>query len=129
MYMKQKCRSLSGLRKLVQEQSAYSKPKSYRYCLGAIILMQLPKLIKRLWVYILSLLCIDADEPPSIERDSFLPSAIQRYHQLLMPTLELIVALLSILGTKHTTVVNQVSKPVLGLQLILTRFLGSRIPD
>ena len=65
----------------------------------------------------LSLFCINAKES-SVERDSFLPSAIQRYHQLLMPALELIVALLSILGTKHTTVVNQVSGPVFGLQLI-----------
>ncbi|KAK2465538.1 hypothetical protein APHAL10511_002430 [Amanita phalloides] len=42
-----------------------------------------------------------------MDRDSFLPSAIQRYHQLLMPALELVVALLSMLGAKHTTTVNQ----------------------
>ncbi|KAF8622638.1 hypothetical protein AX15_006886 [Amanita polypyramis BW_CC] len=42
-----------------------------------------------------------------MDRDSFLPSAIQRYHQLLMPALELVVTLLAVLGTKHMTVMNQ----------------------
>ena len=80
--------------------------------------MQLLKLIKRLWVCDLFWFGINAEEPLSIDRDSFLPSAIQRYHQLLMPALELIVALLSMLGAKHTTVVNQVSERVFGLRLI-----------
>ncbi|KAG6891452.1 hypothetical protein C0992_006711 [Termitomyces sp. T32_za158] len=42
-----------------------------------------------------------------MDRDSFLPSAIQRYHQLLMPALQLIDALLATLGNRHGTIVNQ----------------------
>jgi nuclear pore complex protein Nup205 len=43
-----------------------------------------------------------------VDQDSFLPSAIQRYHQLFMPALQLVVAMLASLGTKHTTANNQV---------------------
>ncbi|KAF8637106.1 hypothetical protein AX17_003010 [Amanita inopinata Kibby_2008] len=42
-----------------------------------------------------------------MDRDSFLPSAIQRYHQLLMPALQLVDGMLAMLGTKHSTVMNQ----------------------
>ncbi|KAH0834004.1 hypothetical protein J3R83DRAFT_11240 [Lanmaoa asiatica] len=42
-----------------------------------------------------------------MDQDSFLPSAIQRYHQLFMPALQLVVAMLASLGTKHTTANNQ----------------------
>ncbi|KAI6135337.1 nucleoporin Nup186/Nup192/Nup205 [Pisolithus thermaeus] len=42
-----------------------------------------------------------------MDRDSFLPSAIQRYHQLFMPALQLVVAMLSSLGVKHTTASHQ----------------------
>ncbi|KAF7297146.1 hypothetical protein MIND_00947600 [Mycena indigotica] len=42
-----------------------------------------------------------------MDRDSFLPSAIQRYHQLLMPALQLVDCMLATLGTKHATASNQ----------------------
>ncbi|KAF7320904.1 Nucleoporin [Mycena chlorophos] len=42
-----------------------------------------------------------------MDRDSFLPSAIQRYHQLLMPALQLVDGMLATLGTKHATACNQ----------------------
>ncbi|KAI6142345.1 nucleoporin Nup186/Nup192/Nup205 [Pisolithus tinctorius] len=42
-----------------------------------------------------------------MDRDSFLPSAIQRYHQLFMPALQLVVAMLASLGIKHTTASHQ----------------------
>ncbi|KAF8064189.1 nucleoporin Nup186/Nup192/Nup205 [Lyophyllum atratum] len=42
-----------------------------------------------------------------MDRDSFLPSAIQRYHQLFMPTLQLVDGMLATLGNKHSTIVNQ----------------------
>ncbi|KAF8130340.1 nucleoporin Nup186/Nup192/Nup205 [Boletus edulis] len=42
-----------------------------------------------------------------MDQDSFLPRAIQRYHQLFMPALQLVVAMLASLGTKHTTANNQ----------------------
>ncbi|KAG5650971.1 hypothetical protein H0H81_010360 [Sphagnurus paluster] len=42
-----------------------------------------------------------------MDRDSFLPSAIQRYHQLFMPTLQVVDGMLATLGSKHGTVVNQ----------------------
>ncbi|KAJ7058139.1 nucleoporin Nup186/Nup192/Nup205 [Mycena amicta] len=42
-----------------------------------------------------------------IDRDSFLPSAIQRYHQLLMPALQLVDGMLATLGNKHATASNQ----------------------
>lgn len=42
-----------------------------------------------------------------MDQDSFLPSAIQRYHQLFVPSLQLIDGMLATLGTKHTTLTNQ----------------------
>lgn len=42
------------------------------------------------------------------ENDSFLPSATQRYHQLLLPALQVLVALVATLGSKHITAINQV---------------------
>ncbi|KDQ54533.1 hypothetical protein JAAARDRAFT_38210 [Jaapia argillacea MUCL 33604] len=42
-----------------------------------------------------------------IDQDSFLPSAIERYHQLFMPTLQLVDAMLASLGHKHATAGNQ----------------------
>ncbi|KAF9529076.1 nucleoporin Nup186/Nup192/Nup205 [Crepidotus variabilis] len=42
-----------------------------------------------------------------IDRDSFLPSAVQRYHQLFMPTLQVIDGILSTLGSRHTTATHQ----------------------
>ncbi|KAF8890672.1 nucleoporin Nup186/Nup192/Nup205 [Infundibulicybe gibba] len=42
-----------------------------------------------------------------MEHDSFLPSAIQRYHQLFMPALQVIDGMLATLGSKHTTFTNQ----------------------
>ncbi|KAK7682411.1 hypothetical protein QCA50_014616 [Cerrena zonata] len=41
------------------------------------------------------------------ERDSFLPGAIQRYHQLLIPALQLVAAILFTSGPKHTTANQQ----------------------
>ena len=43
------------------------------------------------------------------DRDSFLPSAVQRYHQLFMPALQLVSGMLITLGPKHTTAANHVS--------------------
>ncbi|RDB19677.1 hypothetical protein Hypma_013316 [Hypsizygus marmoreus] len=42
-----------------------------------------------------------------IDQDSFLPSAIQRYHQLFMPALQFVDGMLATLGTKHSTIMNQ----------------------
>ncbi|KAF7300289.1 hypothetical protein MKEN_01353000 [Mycena kentingensis (nom. inval.)] len=47
-----------------------------------------------------------------VDRDSFLPSAIQRYHQLLMPALQLVQGMLATLGSKHATAAAQ------GLELL-----------
>lgn len=44
------------------------------------------------------------------DQDSFLPSAIQRYHQLFMPVLQLVDGMLATLGAKHSTITNQVKK-------------------
>ncbi|KAL1938972.1 hypothetical protein VTO73DRAFT_11125 [Trametes versicolor] len=41
-----------------------------------------------------------------LDRDSFLPSAVQRYHQLFMPALQLVSGMLITLGPKHTTAAN-----------------------
>ncbi|ESK89924.1 nucleoporin [Moniliophthora roreri MCA 2997] len=43
-----------------------------------------------------------------VDRDTFLPSAVQRYHQLFMPSLQLVNALLATLSAKHATASNQV---------------------
>ncbi|KIK56168.1 hypothetical protein GYMLUDRAFT_87421 [Collybiopsis luxurians FD-317 M1] len=42
-----------------------------------------------------------------VDHDNFLPSAIQRYHSLFMPSLQLVNALLATLGGKHATASNQ----------------------
>lgn len=42
-----------------------------------------------------------------MDQDSFLPSAIQRYHQLFMPALQLVAAMLTTLGTQHATASSQ----------------------
>ncbi|KAK7055118.1 nucleoporin Nup186/Nup192/Nup205 [Favolaschia claudopus] len=42
-----------------------------------------------------------------MDQDSFLPSAIHRYHQLFMPALQLVDGMLATLGTKHATASNQ----------------------
>ncbi|KAH7909315.1 nucleoporin Nup186/Nup192/Nup205 [Hygrophoropsis aurantiaca] len=42
-----------------------------------------------------------------MDQDSFLPSAIQRYHQLFMPALQLAVAMLATLGSNHATASHQ----------------------
>lgn len=44
-----------------------------------------------------------------LDQDSFLPSAVQRYHQLFMPALQVIDAITMILGSKHTTASKQTS--------------------
>ncbi|EJF60131.1 hypothetical protein DICSQDRAFT_171358 [Dichomitus squalens LYAD-421 SS1] len=41
-----------------------------------------------------------------LDRDNFLPSAIQRYHQLFLPALQLVSGMLIALGPKHTTAAN-----------------------
>ncbi|OJA08231.1 hypothetical protein AZE42_08910 [Rhizopogon vesiculosus] len=38
-----------------------------------------------------------------MDQDSFLPSAIQRYHQIFMPALQLVAAMLTTLGIQHAT--------------------------
>ena len=43
-----------------------------------------------------------------LDHDHFLPSAIRRYHQLLMPALQLIDTILATLGSGHSFAVNQV---------------------
>ena len=42
------------------------------------------------------------------DQSSLLPSAIQRYHQLFMPTLQLINGVLMTLGSSHQTATSQV---------------------
>ncbi|KAF8154003.1 nucleoporin Nup186/Nup192/Nup205 [Crassisporium funariophilum] len=42
-----------------------------------------------------------------IDLDSFLPSAVQRYHQLFMPALQIVDGMLATLGSKHTTATHQ----------------------
>ncbi|KAF5361405.1 hypothetical protein D9758_006258 [Tetrapyrgos nigripes] len=42
-----------------------------------------------------------------VDQDNFLPSAVQRYHQLFMPSLQVVNAMLATLGSKHATVSHQ----------------------
>ncbi|TFY78074.1 hypothetical protein EWM64_g5939 [Hericium alpestre] len=42
-----------------------------------------------------------------MDHDSFLPSAIQRYHQLFAPALQLVVSILATLGPSHTSAARQ----------------------
>lgn len=44
------------------------------------------------------------------DNDSFLPSAIARYHQLFMPALQVVDGILAILGSKHATATKHVSQ-------------------
>src|SRR5882757_6345951 len=43
-----------------------------------------------------------------LDHDHFLPSAIQRYHQLFVPALQLVNTILATLGSGHSFAVNQV---------------------
>jgi nuclear pore complex protein Nup205 len=43
-----------------------------------------------------------------LDHDHFLPSAIQRYHQLLLPALQLVNTILATLGPGHSIAVNHV---------------------
>ena len=43
-----------------------------------------------------------------LDRNTFLPPAVQRYHQLFMPALQLVAGMLATLGQRHTTAANQV---------------------
>jgi nuclear pore complex protein Nup205 len=43
-----------------------------------------------------------------LDHDHFLPSAIQRYHQLLLPALQLVNTILATLGSGHSIAVNHV---------------------
>ncbi|KAG7087591.1 hypothetical protein E1B28_013544 [Marasmius oreades] len=43
-----------------------------------------------------------------VDHDTFLPSAIQRYHQLFMPSLQLVNAMLATLSAKHATASSQI---------------------
>ena len=49
------------------------------------------------------------DRPFRADQSGLLPSAIQRYHQLFMPTLQLINGVLMTLGSSHQTATSQVS--------------------
>ncbi|KAG0707241.1 nucleoporin Nup186/Nup192/Nup205 [Suillus ampliporus] len=42
-----------------------------------------------------------------MDQDSFLPSAIQRYHQIFMPALQLVAGMLTTLGVQHATASSQ----------------------
>ncbi|PPQ63451.1 hypothetical protein CVT24_004983 [Panaeolus cyanescens] len=42
-----------------------------------------------------------------IDHDTFLPSAIQRYHQLFLPALQVVDGVLATLGSRHSTATNQ----------------------
>ncbi|KAJ3825387.1 nucleoporin Nup186/Nup192/Nup205 [Lentinula raphanica] len=51
--------------------------------------------------------CRPESDSSFVDHDSFLPSAIQRYHNLFMPSLQIVVAMLATLGGKHATASNQ----------------------
>lgn len=67
------------------------------------------------------------------DNDSFLPSAIARYHQLLTPAIQVIDGILAILGNKHSTATSQVRRlsclapPNLRLTLRTNRHWNSSI--
>lgn len=52
-----------------------------------------------------------------LDFDSFLPSAIERYHQLLIPALQLAVSVLSAAG--HTPVVSKQVWPLLAQTIVV----------
>ncbi len=56
----------------------------------------------------------------SLDQDTFLPSAVQRYHQLFMPAVELVNAIVATLGSKHASATNQVPDSVLSMGTVLT---------
>ena len=55
------------------------------------------------------------------DHNAFLPSAIQRYHQLFMPALQVVDAILTTLGGKHASAANQVGRADLKALIILTK--------
>ncbi len=63
----------------------------------------------------------------NLDRDSFLPSAISRYHQLFVPAMQLVGVLLAAVGPKHATVQKQVSHPRPESWTSLTKLAGPRL--
>jgi nuclear pore complex protein Nup205 len=53
-----------------------------------------------------------------LDHDHFLPSAIQRYHQLLLPALQLVNTILATLGPGHSIAVNHVRNNILSYRLM-----------
>lgn len=111
--MKQRWRCLPGWRRRDRAQSGYWRRRFYPSCHNASFWMRGRKRTSRLWVCVgvVAITCHLTDAVA--DQDSFLPSAIQRYHQLFMPALQLVVAMLASLGTRHTTANNQVCECVL----------------
>jgi nuclear pore complex protein Nup205 len=60
---------------------------------------------------------------PWLDHDHFLPSAIQRYHQLFLPALQLIDAILATLGPGHSFAVNQVEDGLLAGRIDVLRLI------
>jgi len=56
---------------------------------------------------------------PWLDHDHFLPSAIQRYHQVFMPALQLVNTILAALGSGHSFAVNQVPYHISSLHRLI----------
>jgi nuclear pore complex protein Nup205 len=62
-----------------------------------------------------------------LDHDHFLPSAIQRYHQLLVPALQLVNTILATLGSGHSFAVNHVRYNISSLSINTLTSLGPGI--
>lgn len=62
----------------------------------------------RSWVRLFSVYWLISLLTPIPDMDSFLPSAILRYHQLLVPALQLALSMMTTLGQQHASATTQV---------------------
>jgi len=108
MCTRQRCHFSSVCPKLGQVQNGCWNPSSFPFWHNATISMRDQRLISLSWVSLFSTISNQSFHIFIPDQDSFLPSAIQRYHQLFVPSLQLIDGMLATLGTKHTTLVHQV---------------------
>jgi hypothetical protein len=113
MSMRPRCRFSSGWLKVALVLNVFSKLNYCLSLLNAIIWIpdqkQInPSLVSENFQLEIPQLVPDIILHPKLDQDTFLPSAVQRYHQLFMPALQVVDAMLATLGNKHTTATHQV---------------------
>jgi nuclear pore complex protein Nup205 len=108
MCMSQRCHCSSGWLKAEQGPSAFLRHSWSTSSLNVITLILVQKRTSPLLVSFPQLTSFKKWSEVFADQDSFLPSAIARYHQLFMPALQVVDGILATVGSKHATATQQV---------------------